>query len=102
MIGQGGPWRIATDPSRQTMHQRNCRPVNGRWEAAFSVGTEANPCDGCHRPLVSGESTLSGYFVVRLGVVGRSVVVSITTIIVIMLAAALVVAGLLWAEWGHE
>jgi hypothetical protein len=28
--------------------------------------------------------------------------VSITTIIVIMLAAAVVVAGLFWTEWGHE
>jgi hypothetical protein len=42
------------------------------------------------------------YFVVHPGVVGRSVMVSIPTIIVIMLAAAVVVAGLLWTEWGHE
>jgi hypothetical protein len=28
--------------------------------------------------------------------------VSIPTIIVIMLAAAVAVAGLLWTEWGHE
>ena len=33
---------------------------------------------------------------------GRSVMVSIPTIIVIMLAAAVVVAGLLWAEWWHR
>jgi hypothetical protein len=45
---------------------------------------------------------LGRYFVVHLGVVGRSVMVSIPTIIVIMLAAAVVVAGLLWTEWGHE
>ena len=31
-----------------------------------------------------------------------SVMVSIPTIIVIMLAAAVVVAGLLWTEWGHR
>ena len=45
---------------------------------------------------------LRRYFVVHLGVVGRRVMVSIPTIIVIMLAAAVVVAGLLWTEWEHE
>jgi hypothetical protein len=55
----------------------------------------ADLCDGCHRSPNSGESRLAADFVVHLGVVGRSVMVSITTMIVFMLAAALVVAGLL-------
>ena len=73
------------------------RQTKGEGGKRRPVGTEADLCDSCHRPLVSGASSL-----VHLGVGGRSVMVSITTIIVFMLAAALVFAGLLWSEWGHE
>ena len=37
----------------------------------------------------------------RAPIVGANVMVSITTIILIMLVAALVVAGIVYAEWGY-
>ena len=51
--------------------------------------------------VTDGEGRLRPYFVVRLRVLGRNVMVGITTIILIMLVAALVVAGVVYAEWGH-
>jgi hypothetical protein len=46
---------------------------------------------------------LEAYFVLRrLFIIGANVVVSITTIILIMLAVALVVAGIVYSEWAHR
>jgi hypothetical protein len=64
----------------------------------FRATRETDSCDDYHRPLQRRAQTPIIFYSAAFSIVGEAALVSITTIILVVLGASVIVAAIVWRE----